>query len=147
VLVLHVLFSDKFGSSWTSSIDMYMHRSRTVQYPIQRCGTADGTNQYRTTRASSPFDHTIFYNLISESELDETLHNTNYRKRQKPVPFTLVLAGCTGKALTLGKTLTIRLWPIRLDCDVAQVGYVLYIPSKNCRLSRKNFIWVVKSFR
>ena len=32
--------------------------------------------------------------------------------------------GCTGKALILGKTLTIRLWSIRLDCDAAQVGYV-----------------------
>lgn len=49
---------------------MYMCHSLTVQYPIQRCGTAEGTNQHRTTRTSSTFDHTIFSNFISESKLD-----------------------------------------------------------------------------
>jgi hypothetical protein len=67
------LGSLRFRSSWPSSIIMYMHHSLTVQYPIQRCGTAEGTNQHRTTRTSSAFDHTVFSNLISESKLDETL--------------------------------------------------------------------------
>src|SRR6266566_3789867 len=76
----------RFRSSWTSSIIMYMHHSLTVQYPIHRCGTAEGTNQHRTTRMSSAFDHTIFSNLISESKLDETLHNINYRNARNPCP-------------------------------------------------------------
>ena len=48
---------------------MYIH-SLTVQYPIQRCGTAEGANQHRTTRTSPTFDHMIFSHLISESKLD-----------------------------------------------------------------------------
>jgi hypothetical protein len=45
--------------------------------------------------------------------------------------------GCTGKALILEKTLTIRLWSIRLDCDAAQVGYVHTIK----KLSIKSYGW------
>ena len=50
-----------------------MHHSLSlkVQYPTQRCGTAEGTNQQRT-RMSFAFDHTIFLNLVFESKLDET---------------------------------------------------------------------------
>jgi hypothetical protein len=114
---------DRFRSSWTypSSCTCI---SLTIQYPIQRCGTAEGTKQHRTTRTSSAFDHAIFSNLISESKLDETLHNTNYRNARSPCPLRSSWRGYTGKALILGKTLTIRLWSIRLDCDAAQVEYV-----------------------
>lgn len=126
----------RFSSSWTSPIMiMYMHHSLTDQYSIQRCGTAEGTNQHRTTPMSSAFDHTIFSNLISESKLDEALHNSNYRNARNPWPLRSSWRGCTGKTLILGKALTIRLWSIRLDCDATQVGYVHTVPSKNYRLS------------
>ena len=100
----------------------YMHHSLTVQYPI-RCGTAEGTNQHRTTRMYSAFDQTIlFSNLISESKLDGTLQNINCRNARNRCLLRPSWRGCTGKALILGKTLTIRLRSIRLDCDAAQVG-------------------------
>jgi hypothetical protein len=95
------LGSLRFRSSWPSSIIMYMHHSLTVQYPIQRCGTAEGTNQHRTTRTSSAFDHTVFSNLISESKLDETLHNINYRNARNPWP--LRSSGMYGENIDIGE--------------------------------------------
>ena len=130
-----------FRSSWTSSIIVHMYHSLTVQYPIQRCGTAEGTNQHRTTRRSSAFDHTIFSNLISESKLDETLHDINYRDARNPWLLRSSWRGCTGKALILGKTLTIQLWSIRLDCDAAQVGYVHTIKKLSIILEKNSDGW------
>jgi hypothetical protein len=56
---------NRFRSSWTLSIIMYMHHSPRVQYLIRRCGTAEGTDQHRTTRTFSAFDQYIRYSPIS----------------------------------------------------------------------------------
>ena len=53
----------RYRSSWTSSIITYMHHLLGVQYSIHRCGTTEGTNQHRTTRAS--FDLTPRCSSIS----------------------------------------------------------------------------------
>ncbi len=82
-----------------------MRHSLTVQYPIKRCGTADGTNQHRTTRTFSSFDHTIQYSsLISESKIDEMLHITNFRTPKIRILYApSALPGCTGKAINIGE--------------------------------------------
>src|SRR6266852_6400579 len=103
---------DMFGSSWTSSIITYMHHSLGVQYPIHRCGTAEGTNQHRmsrdesgrrvrlslsTTRCSSTSFRSL--NLMRRfTTLAQIL-----QKRQESVPFTLVLAGMYGECINIGE--------------------------------------------
>lgn len=84
---------------------MYMHHSLRVQYPIQRCGTAERTTSIGRRGRLSLL--TTRYSPISfESFLSLNLmrcFTTLTTEAQKYMPVTLILAGMYGESIDIGE--------------------------------------------